>query len=259
MCSLMCFLYTYTPNFHNSGILFKIVANDSYVEECLKAKQMLESFSNFASIENLKKYEAEITSYISSIKQFKGFEVKVHLLSPYDACNRDVPETHKSIKDTDSSAARMGLSPTLMECEMYLPRPMRSHWKVQKNIIKTHNARLVQKFPSFLKWYGCFGRLGDFCILKNLQSGEMCKLQCKWHGQYDIVDKDSNANISEACSQVPKELPVFKKAWKGKYPHICNSKYSAVNRNVTYWCATNTKKEYYVFRKQTELELRRHS
>ena len=94
--------------------MFKVVAADSYVEECKKAKKMLETFSKFASIKNAKKYKEEITTYISSIKQFKGFRVTVHLLSPYDSCNRDVQVYPKKIQDADVSEARMGLSPTLM-------------------------------------------------------------------------------------------------------------------------------------------------
>ena len=221
---------------------------------------MLETFSNFASIKNAKKYKAEINTYISSIKQFKGFGVKVHLLSPYDACNKEVQVNPKKIKDADiSGAARMGLNPNLMECLMYLPKPMRSKWKVLKPTTssKELKRKLLRKVPRFLSWFGCFARVGGMCILKNLKSGEICKLQCKWHGQYDLAHMESNANLFNACSRVPKELPVFKKTRWGKYSRICNRNYPALNKKVTYRCVKNDKKGYYVYRQQTELELGR--
>ena len=239
--------------------MFKVVATDSYVEECVKAKKMLETFSNFASIKNAKKYKEEITKYISSIRLFRGFRVKVHLLSPYDSCNRDVQVYPKIIKDTDISEARMGLNPTLMECLMFLPKPMKSNWKVLKQTVssKESEIKMLRRVPSNLKLFGCFGRVGDLCILKNIQSGGICNLECKWHGQYDLAHMESNANLFNACSRVPKELPVFKKTRWGKYSRICNRNYPALNKKVTYRCVKNDKKGYYVYRQQTELELGR--
>ena len=241
--------------------MFKVVATDSYVEECVKAKKMLETFSNFASIKNAKKYKEEITKYISSISLFRGFRVKVHLLSPYDSCNRDVQVYPKIIKDTDISEARMGLNPTLMECLMFLPKPMKSNWKVLKQTVssKESEIKMLRRVPSNLKLFGCFGRVGDLCILKNIQSGGICNLECKWHGQYDLVDMDSKAIFFKSCSRVAKELPLFKRARQGKYNHICNSSYPALNSNITYGCVRDEKHGYYVYRKQTELELGRQS
>ena len=239
--------------------MFKVVATDSFVEECVKAKKMLATFSNFASIKNAKKYKEEITKYISSIRLFRGFRVKVHLLSPYDSCNRDVQVYPKIIKDTDISEARMGLNPTLMECLMFLPKPMKSNWKVLKQTVssKESEIKMLRRVPSNLKLFGCFGRVGDLCILKNIQSGGICNLECKWHGQYDLAHMESNANLFNACSRVPKELPVFKKTRWGKYSRICNRNYPALNKKVTYRCVKNDKKGYYVYRQQTELELGR--
>ena len=101
--------------------------------------------------------------------------------------------------------------------------------------------------------------MGDLCILKNLQSGGICNLECKWHGQYDMVDMDSNAISFTLCSRVAKELPVFKRARFGEYTPICNNNYRAVNSNVTYRCVKDEKIGYHVYRQQTDLELGRHS
>ena len=98
----------------------------------MNAKQMLNSFDNFAPIDNTNKYKAEIATYISSIKHFKGFGVKVHLISPYDSCDREIQEHFKSV-DADIVGARMGLSTALMECVMFLPEPMRHNWEVLTN------------------------------------------------------------------------------------------------------------------------------
>ena len=253
-------LYTRNTNFQTSGILFKVAAPDTYKEECLKAKKMLETFSNFASIKNVKKYKAEITTYISLIKKFKGFWVMVHSLSPYDSCSRDVKVNSIRSKDADISEARTGLSPTLMECETFLPKPLRSEWKVLKRKIASKAAKkgLLQRVPSYLKGSGCFGRMGDLCILKNLQTGRTCSLECKWHGQYDLVHMDQ-AQFFQGCSRIAKELPVFKKTRFGTYSHICNSSYPALNSNITYRCIEDAKSGYHVYRQQTELELGRHS
>ena len=240
--------------------MFKVVATDSYVEECVKAKKMLETFSNFASIKNAKKYKEEITKYISSIRLFRGFRVKVHLLSPYDSCNRDVQVYPKIIKDTDISEARMGLNPTLMECLMFLPKPMKSNWKVLKQTVssKESEIKMLRRVPSNLKLFGCFGRVGDLCILKNIQSGGICNLECKWHGQYDVVGTDKNTNLHNSCSRMAKSIPVLRKPRFDEYPHFCNRSYPALDNQVSYQCVGNAEVGYYFYRQQTKLELNRH-
>ena len=55
------------------------------------------------------------------------------------------------------------------------------------------------------------------------------------------------------------DLPVFKKAPWGRYPHICNRSYPSLNSKVTYNCVGNEEIGYHVYREQTELELSRHS
>ena len=139
---------------------------------------------------------------------------------------------------------------------------MRYSWKVIKqtpSFDKYIYEKLLREVHPDIKLFGCLGRAGDLCILKNLRSGGICNLKCKWHGQYDLVDMDSNANFFKACSTLAKELPVFKKAFYGKYPHICNRSYPALNSKVTYRCVGNEKIGYHMYRQQTELELGRHS
>ena len=240
--------------------MFKVVAKENYLEECVNAKQMLNSFDNFATIDNTNKYKAEIATYISSIKQFKGFGVKVHLLSPYDSCDREIQEHFKSV-DADIVGARMGLSTALMECVMFLPEPMRHNWEVltKPNLTNKYvQNRILGVTHPIVKNFSCFGRLGDLCILKELQSGEICNLECKWHGQYDVGDTDKNTNLQKSCSRMAKRIPVLKKPRFDKYPHFCNRSYPALNNKVSYHCVGNEKVGYYFYRQQTELELNRH-
>ena len=257
-------LYTCNTIFWTSGILFKVDATDSYLEECVKAKRMLGTFSKFASIYSVKKYEAEITTYISTIKQLRGFGVKVYLLSPYDSCDTEVQVHTKIIMDADISASRMGLSPTLMECAMFLPEQMIYNWRVFKqtrsSVYENSSKHIMyKKHLKILKLAGCVGRVGDLCILKNLYSRGICNLKCKWHGQYDLFDMDINTTVFNTCSRIIKRLPVFEMARWGRYPSICNNSYPIRNNLVSYKCAGNRKIGYYVYRHQTNLELSRHS
>ena len=106
---------------------------------------------------------------------------------------------------------------------MFLPEPMRYDWKVQKQTNRngeyTQKRMLPQTHPS-VKSFGCLGRLGDLCILEHLKSGEICNLECKWHGEYGLIEKDKNKILYKACSSLAKNLPVLKKPRWGKYPYF---------------------------------------
>ena len=223
---------------------------------------MLNTFSKFASIDNVKKYKAEVTEYTSAIRQFKGFNVEVYLLSPYDSCNREPQVQTKSSVDADFFAARMGLNPTLVECIMVLPEGKRYSWRVFRQIAVSkyeYSSKQIMYKQHFkvLKVEGCVGRVGDLCILKNLHTGMKCNLKCKWHGQYDLFDTDMKTKAFNTCRTITDRLPVFKRARIGEYPIICNKSYPIRNRQVSYKCAGNTQIGYYVYRPKTKLELNR--
>ena len=244
--------------------MFKVDETDSYLEECAKAKKMLDTFSDFASKDHARKYEAEIVAYTSSIKKLNGFNVKVYLLSPYNSCDRELQVHNKSGMDADISAARMGLSTTLMECLMVLPRQMRYNWNVLKQTTvskyenPTRNKMLIRNLRA-LKLESCVGHVGDLCILKNRYTGLNCTLKCKWHGQYDLFDTDTETKAFEECRRITHRLPVLKKGRKREYPIICNKNYTMRVKGISYECIGNKETGYYVYRQQTELELSRRS
>ena len=102
---------------------------------------MIDTFDNFVAPQMLEKYQVEITSYASSIRYFKGANVKVHLLSPFDDCGREEKSHAKKATDVDPSVSRMGLNPSLMECAMFLSKDIKYNWKVLKQTASIQNNK----------------------------------------------------------------------------------------------------------------------